>query len=71
MRGRALDDVGAVTLLPNSTKLRILIGIFLESVREGQASRAKGEQPRPSVKVPKCMLSGKGCEIAQTPRRLA
>ncbi len=71
MRGRALDDVGAVTLLPNSTKLQILIRIFPESVCAGQAAHAKGEQPRPPVKVPKYMLSGKGCEIAQTPRRLA
>ena len=34
-------------------------------------SWSRGKQPRPPVKVPKCMLSGKGCGDAQTTRRLA
>ena len=32
---------------------------------------SKGIQPRPSAKVPKDMLSGKGCEFALTTRMLA
>ena len=24
----------------------------------------KGKEPRPTAKVPKCVLSGKGCEIS-------
>ena len=31
----------------------------------------KMKQPRPSAKVPKCKLSGKGCGVAQTARTLA
>ena len=31
----------------------------------------KGKQPRPPAKVPKYMLSGKGCGVAQTTRMLA
>ena len=32
---------------------------------------SKGYQPRPSAKVPKNRLSGKGCELALTTRMLA
>ena len=32
---------------------------------------SKGYQPRPSAKVPKDRLSGKGCELALTTRMLA
>ena len=32
---------------------------------------SKGIQPRPSAKVPKDRLSGKGCELAKTTRMLA
>lgn len=32
---------------------------------------SKGNQPRPSAKVPKDRLSGKGCEFAKTTRMLA
>jgi hypothetical protein len=31
----------------------------------------RGKQPRPPAKVPKLLLSGKGCGGAQTARRLA
>ena len=31
----------------------------------------KGKQPRPPSKVPKSMLSVKGCEMTYTTRRLA
>ena len=33
--------------------------------------RARGKQPRSPIKVPKSILSGKGCGIAQTARMLA
>ena len=32
---------------------------------------SKGHQPRPSAKVPKDRLSGKGCDLAKTTRMLA
>jgi hypothetical protein len=32
---------------------------------------SKGKQPRPSAKVPKRKLSGKGSGVAKTARRLA
>ena len=32
---------------------------------------SRGKQPRSSVKAPKGVLSGKGCGIAKTARRLA
>ncbi len=32
---------------------------------------SRGKQPRPPAKAPKRVLSGKGCGIAQTARRLA
>ena len=31
----------------------------------------KGKQPRPAAKIPKCVLSGKGCGISKTTRMLA
>ena len=31
----------------------------------------KGKEPRPPAKVPKCVLSGKGCGISKTTRMLA
>ena len=33
--------------------------------------RSKRKQPRPPAKVPKYMVSGKGCGVAQTTRMLA
>ncbi|GHD37715.1 hypothetical protein GCM10007147_45940 [Nocardiopsis kunsanensis] len=32
---------------------------------------SRGKQPRSSAKAPKRVLSGKGCGVAQTTRRLA
>ena len=41
-------------------------------VRLYEISRtAKREKPRPTVKAPKCALSGKGCRISRTARTLA
>ena len=44
-RGRALDNVGGATHLPNLTKLRILDGISLESVIGGKLQSQKGNSP--------------------------
>ena len=50
---------GAILLLP--TKLRILEMLYNGSQTMGaKVRRSKGEQPRPSSKVPKFMLSVKG-----------
>ena len=32
---------------------------------------SRGKQPRPPVKAPKCILSGKGSDNAETTRRFA
>jgi hypothetical protein len=32
---------------------------------------SRGKEPRPSAKVPKSRLSGKGCGITETAKRLA
>ncbi len=36
-----------------------------------QVGQSKGKEPRPPAKVPKCVLSGKGCGISKTARMLA
>jgi hypothetical protein len=33
--------------------------------------QSRGKQPRPPAKAPKRVLSGKGCGVAKTTRRLA
>ena len=37
----------------------------------GTTEKVKGKKPRPTAKVPKCVLSGKGCETSETTRMLA
>ena len=36
-----------------------------------EVGQSKGKEPRPSAKVPKYVLSGKGCGISKTARMLA
>ncbi len=69
--GRALNGLGVLTGLPNSTKLRIPKGEVRETDSGGEAPLSRGKEPRSSAKVPKAQLSGKGCGNVQTARRLA
>ena len=70
--GRALFGLGALLGLPNSDKLRNVMQWILGSQTASDKIRSrKGKQPRPPVKVPKYMLSGKGCGVAYTMRMLA
>ena len=41
-----------------------------QTARDGLGGQ-KGKEPRPTAKVPKCVLSGKGCGISKTTRMLA
>ena len=52
-------------------KLRMPVNVSLQSECGGEAPCSKGKQPRPSIKVPKFMLSVKRCRDAQTTRMLA
>ena len=47
------------------------IYIYRESDYERYVPWSKGKQPKSTSKVPKFMLSGKGCAIAKTTRMLA
>ena len=69
--GRALNGLGALPRLPNLIKLRMPANAVWESDSDRYVPLSKGKQPRSSAKVPKYMLSGKGCSGAQTTRRLA
>ena len=64
--GRALFGRGAPLGLPNSDKLRMPINLTW-SQNMGDKVRVRRKQPRPPAKVPKYMLSGKGCAL---PRQL-
>ena len=51
-------------ILPSLTKLRMLVPLDRGSKTMGaKVHQSKGEQPRPSFKVPKSMLSVKGSEM--------
>ena len=69
--GRALNvrwpHPGVLSII----KLRMPIYILGSQTVSDKVHGQKGKQPRPPVKVPKCMLSGKGCGDVQTTRRLA
>ena len=65
-----LDD-GSPNLyeVQENSEGRQRVGIWTDSGREGPGSR--GEEPRPSVKVPKCALSAQGSQKTETFRRWA
>src|SRR3989304_8554671 len=69
-RGRALDRSWGESLGPNQTSNTGTVFRQSQSVR-AKLHWTKGQQPRPSAKVPKCNLSGKGCRSSKTARRLA
>ncbi len=69
--GRALNGLGGIALTepyqtPNATYFELGSQTTNDKIR-GQ----KGNSPESSAKVPKCKLSGKGCEISKTTRMLA
>ena len=68
--GRALIGCGArkgYQAQSNSECHRLISGSQTVSAK----IHCQRKQPRPSAKVPKCVLSGKGCGVAQTTRMLA
>ena len=69
--GRALDSLGGVKAcrrIPNRECRKTNIW---ESGHTRQVGWPRGKEPRPTAKVPECMLSGKGCGISETARTLA
>jgi hypothetical protein len=69
--GRALDGLGGFKLTkPNQTPNANTQEYGSRTMGDEFHGR-EGNKPRPSAKVPKCVLSGKRCEITETARRLA
>ena len=65
-------DLGGRTDLPNPTRLECSIPTTQSDLGDKFHSSLQGNSFRSmSAKVPKCMLSGKGCVFAQTARKLA
>ncbi len=60
------------TGLLTSAKLRMPVSESVAVRRRGDKLRtSRGKQPRSPAKAPKRVLSGKGCAVAETTRRLA
>ena len=69
--GRALNVRWPRLGVLNAIKLRMSC-IILGSQRAGDNVRTRKEKsPRSPIKVPKSVLSGKGCGVVKTARRLA
>jgi len=70
--GRATGWPMGPTRLLTSAKLRMPVSQQCGSETAGDKLRAsRGKQPRSPAKAPKRVLSGKGCAVAKTTRRLA
>ena len=61
--GRALFGRGAPLGLPNSDKLRMPINL---TGSQNMGDKVRVRNSRPPAKVPKYMLSGKGCGVGTT-----
>ena len=69
--GRALNFLGGVKACRRIPNRECRKADAWESGRTRQVGRPRGKQPRPPVKVPKYVLSGKGCRVSKTARTLA
>ena len=69
--GRALNSRGGVKAYQRISNCECQTDGHRESDHTREVGWSKGKEPRPAAKVPKCVLSGKGCGISKTTRMLA
>ena len=69
--GRALTGLGAPPGYQPLSNSECRLDDVMQSGCGCEGPRPKGKQPRPTAKVSKSMLSGKGGGVADTSRRLA
>ena len=69
--GRALTRLGVLPDYQTLSNYEYRLDVSWESDSGCEGPLSKGKEPRPTAKVSKSTLSGKGSEVVQTARKLA
>ena len=69
--GRALTRLGVIPDYQTFSNSEYRIDVSRESDSGCEGPLSKGQEPRPTAKASKSMLSGKGSEVVYTARTLA